>query len=87
MRTLPSDWSVRMEPTTETHYMPILRLMAGNTVWEALTRPQRELLLSCHADAPIKARADVTARLVKRGLINADLTVTEAGKEIIQWHL
>lgn len=61
-------------------------------IWAALTKPQRELLLSCAAGAPIVARADVRGRLWERGLIcyRDKSTVPEptlAARLVLHWRL
>jgi hypothetical protein len=64
----------------------LLALMVNaDRVWRALTKPQRELLLSVVAGFPIKARADVTARLVGHGLVDDALSATEAGRLVVRW--
>lgn len=98
-----TDWAVHLEPNplggplTETDRQYPLATQRGisaltnflnaNAVWKALSRPQRELLLSCAAGWPILARADVVARMVRRGLITDGLAATDAGLFIIAWRI
>jgi hypothetical protein len=71
-------------------------MLAATEVWRSLTKPQRELLLSTVGDAPIKARSDVTQRLLDRGLLVADpifpedgnpAAATDAGRFVVAWRL
>ena len=62
-------------------------ILHAHGVWLGLSRPQRQLLLSCVAGFPIKARADVQRRMVDRGLIAADLTPTVEGRLVARWRL
>ena len=71
-------------------------VLVADDIWRTLTKPQRELLLSTVAGMPIKARADVTARLVARGLLVADpifladgnpAAATLAGRFVVEWRL
>jgi hypothetical protein len=66
-------------------------ILTADDVWRALTRPQREVLLSAAAGAPIRARADVRRRLSSRGLIvsaAADAAeLTELGRVVVRWRL
>lgn len=63
------------------------QVIIADEAWRQLTKPQRELLLSAAAGAPVAARADVRRRLVARGLLNDDLTTTAAGRLVIYWRL
>lgn len=67
------------------------QLLVASDIWRALTRAQRELLLSTAAGAPIRARRDVRQRLYDRGLISHPSCaggvpeLTEAGRLLIAW--
>lgn len=68
-------------------------ILTADTVWRKLTKPQREVLLSAAAGAPIVARADVRRRLSSRGLITVlsaaagTPELTEAGRFVVAWRL
>jgi hypothetical protein len=62
-------------------------VLAATEVWKALTRPQRELLLSCVAGSPIKARVDVYGRLTVLGLLDGNYAPTGRGRAVVRWRL
>jgi hypothetical protein len=84
---LPPDWSASVEVAPaagQTGAHALIQLLMADVLWRALTKPQRELLLSCAAGAPIAARADVRARLVSRGLIEDGPRLTDAGRLVVR---
>lgn len=98
------DWSVDVQPTPDPgpidtdHPLASLGgmsafhdILMASDVWGALTRRQREVLLSAAAGAPISVRADVRRRLSSRGLITVvsaavdAAELTDAGRFVVQW--
>lgn len=98
------DWSVDVQPTPDPGPIhpnyPLAsaggvsalgNILMASEVWNALTKRQRELLLSAAAGAPISVRADVRARLSSRGLITVlsaavdAAELTDAGRFVIRW--
>lgn len=58
--------------------------MSASAVWSGLTRRQRELLLSSVGGWPVKPSRSVLARMVSFGLVNPDLTPTDAGRNVVR---
>lgn len=94
------DWSVQVsgtDPAAIHRAHPLAsrggvnmlsNILAASAVWRNLTKPQRELLLSTVAGAPVAARRDVVARMVARGLLNAAdgmPCATAAGRAVVEW--
>lgn len=58
-------------------------LLTDTELWSALKPEAHELLLSARCDAPILAHRAVVAGLIDLGLINPDLTLTDAGVSLV----
>lgn len=104
---LPPDWAVRVEkvdpPEPINPKYPLAskgginalsNILQADAIWRALTKPQRELLLSAAAGAPIAARRDVLKRMTDRGLLEpywwddmSHIEPTDAGRFVVQWRL
>jgi hypothetical protein len=82
---LPADWAVDLAAGRAPHML--LSVLQADVIWRKLTRPQRELLLSACAGWPVKPRTDVKDRLVGRGLVDEQLTPTDAGRFVVKWRL
>ena len=81
---LPPDWHAEVRPVEPVVGGALVEFLTAGVIWRALTRPQRELLVSTAAGAPIRARADVENRLFQRGLITAYNEITPAGRAVMR---
>lgn len=73
---LTGDWHVSVRQNGQPVLFQVLNCL---TIWASLTKAQR-LALEGHP-----ARADVTARLVRRGLLDEQGAPTEAGRLVLKW--
>lgn len=104
MSARSAEWRVEIQPVEDPSPIPrahplaskggmqaLANILNADNIWRALTKRQRELLLSTAAGAPVAARADVRRRLEARGLLHADNgsrpRLTEAGRLVILWRL